>query len=119
MIKFCGYQIDAINGVVYGRYGRPIGARGRGGYVLINHGRNKMCRRAHRMIWESVNGPIPEGFQINHINGIKDDNRIENLEMVTPRQNMLHAYRTGLTSAKGCLNGRSIGKRRMLGEKAA
>ena len=41
----------------------------------------------HRYVWEQHNGPIPDGMQIHHINGIKNDNRIENLALVTIRQN--------------------------------
>ena len=39
--------------------------------------------REHRVIWEMLNGKIPKGLQIDHINRIKDDNRIENLRVVT------------------------------------
>lgn len=42
----------------------------------------------HRLVWESFKGEIPDGMQINHLNEIKDDNRLENLNLVTPKENI-------------------------------
>lgn len=41
----------------------------------------------HRIIYQMHYGEIPEGMQVDHINRIKDDNRIENLRLVTQQQN--------------------------------
>lgn len=48
---------------------------------------NKTEYYSHRFIWEYFNGDIPEGFQIDHINNIKDDNRLDNLRVVSPKFN--------------------------------
>ena len=41
----------------------------------------------HRLVWIAFNGPIPEGLQVNHINEIKSDNRLSNLNLMTPKEN--------------------------------
>lgn len=110
-ISFKGYEVDPTAGIVYGRSGRPIGANARG-YVKINHGRAGFYCMAHRLIWQAVHGAIPEGMQINHKNGVKSDNRLANLELVTPSANTKHAYDMGLACAIGDRNGRAIGKAR-------
>lgn len=64
--------------------------------------------RAHRVIWESVHGEIPDLMQINHIDGVKSNNRLANLELVTARQNIKHALTSGLRlPLAGARNGQS------------
>lgn len=71
------------------------------GYYLlrttIKSAGNPLYVMAHRVIWQYHNGEIPDEMVINHKNGIKTDNRIENLEVVTQRENIRHALDTGLT----------------------
>ena len=52
-------------------------------YIFVN---GKYVRE-HREIWMQANNvkEIPEGFVIHHKNGIKTDNRIENLQLMTKR----------------------------------
>jgi len=33
----------------------------------------------HVLVWEAANGPVPHAWQVHHLNGIKTDNRLENL----------------------------------------
>ena len=60
------------------------GTLSKAGYLLftINSPILKTCS-VHRFVWETIKGPIPEDFEINHRNRIKTDNRIKNLELVT------------------------------------
>jgi hypothetical protein len=86
----------------HGRVRRPNGkiavqSKNPKGYCQTTDGTR--TRGAHRMValaWVPNPTNLP---QVNHINGIKTDNRPENLEWVTGSNNMLHAYRTGLTVA--------------------
>lgn len=44
----------------------------------------KRSRMEHHLVWESHHGPIPDGYQVHHKNECKTDNRVENLELLTP-----------------------------------
>lgn len=59
---------------------------------------------AHRIVWTHFNGPIPDGFVINHLNGRKPDNAPTNLEACTHSDNLKHAHRTGLVDQRGARN---------------
>lgn len=64
------------------------------GYLCVSI-RNRQWS-SHRFIWVHFYGDIPKGYCINHINGVKTDNRLENLECVTFQRNTQHAFEIGL-----------------------
>ncbi|HBT3802613.1 TPA: hypothetical protein MBI04_003565 [Klebsiella pneumoniae] len=53
---------------------------------------------AHRFIWWLHYGDIPEGMEIDHINGKRDDNRIENLRLATRAENNINVRGRGTRS---------------------
>lgn len=62
----------------------------------------------HSMIALTFIGKRPLGYQINHINGIKTDNSVKNLEYCTHSYNCKHSFDIGLQLPKrGVLNGNS------------
>lgn len=69
------------------------------GYHCIALRKDKKIKvfRIHRLVMEHFGEKQPsEDYQVNHIDGDKSNNRIDNLEWVTPRENTLHAINTGL-----------------------
>ncbi|KKM21473.1 hypothetical protein LCGC14_1635040 [marine sediment metagenome] len=59
--------------------------------TLIRHGHHRKAS-IHRLVLAAFVGPPPDGYVTNHENGDKRDNRVENLEWVTQRRNVEHAY---------------------------
>ena len=89
-------RLDRLGRKVAGRI-RKYSFAGRGyPHMPLYKDEKQSGRYVHRMVAEAFLGPR-EGMEVNHINGDKTDNRVENLEWVTPSQNILHSLANGLT----------------------
>ena len=82
------------------KIGEVAGSKTTKGYLLIMVGGERHL--AHRMIWFMVTGKWPKN-QIDHKNGIKNDNRWSNLREATGSQNKANvaAYKGSLSGIKG------------------
>jgi len=57
--------------------------------ILILHDKNGNRKRfyLHRLVYEAFFGEIPEGFEIDHINGKREDCSVQNLRLATHKGN--------------------------------
>ena len=61
----------------------------RDGYlqVMLHKEGKYKCFYVHRLVWIAFCGEILEGYDVNHINEVKTDNRLVNLNLITHKQN--------------------------------
>lgn len=64
--------------------------------TLCKDNGNGKHKHVHNIVAEAFIGPCPPGWQVNHQDGKKFNNRADNLEYVTRSENRLHAFRIGL-----------------------
>lgn len=115
------YQVSSLGRVrrVAGGPGAVVGrilkARKHNGYLrlVLCKGGSKSGYAVHRLVAIAFLGPPPSAdHQVNHKNGIRDDNRPDNLEWVTPQENISHAIEVLGKTNKGEAHGQAKLSRR-------
>lgn len=103
----CGKYLAGSDGLIYstdfnhtGKIKALKGGLDKDGYphVLMNIDGKRVWRANHKLVALAFHGekPTPQ-HQVNHINGNRADNRPENLNYLTSRENTLDGYRRGRT----------------------
>ena len=90
--------------------GKLFSTKAKEGYVTVRLSKNRNITtfKIHQLVAEAfiLN---PEGKHcVNHIDGNKQNNHVENLEWCTHSENMKHAFKTGLSKPKRKLDDRAI-----------
>ena len=88
---FTNYAASKEGEVINIKTGRKMKmCKNHAGYYRIDLRHKKRTKSIfqHRFVFEAIKGFIPEGFEIDHRNEVKTDNRIKNLQLLTHQQNI-------------------------------
>lgn len=111
----CG-RVRSVDRLIIDKLGRKVPHKGRvlrpctsrKGYLVVGTGYKKRSVYVHSMVALAFIGDRPDGFEVNHKDAVKTNNKPENLEYITGLDNIRHANKLGLVRPmKGERNGRS------------
>src|SRR5262245_17007433 len=76
------------------------------GYGILTDVNGKRVR-LHRFLWERLNGPVPDGFQLDHLCRVRNCLNPDHLEVVTCRENVLRGIGPAAVNARKviCIHG--------------
>ena len=93
-----GHLFWSLSNIYNKQKGLRAGCLNNRGYRVVTF--KKKSYLEHRIIAELFLPKIEGKGYVNHKNGIKDDNRVENLEWCTQQENCTHAFETGLSTPR-------------------
>jgi hypothetical protein len=94
-------DLGNIKSVRTGKAMRPHALPERYPHVTLSRSGLEVSAYVHDLVTEAFIGPKPEGYEVNHINLNKRDNRLENLEYCTCQENIKHAIEHGAINRRG------------------
>lgn len=100
LFKERGFTCNPETGELFGITGRKIIRKNNNGYIrccMKNEGKNIEVL-GHRLIWFLINNELPD--ELDHINRIREDNRLENLRNGNRQQNQWNREAKGYTETK-------------------
>lgn len=100
-------NVEGVNGVIQKRKGtvlKPV--KNRCGYMMVTFVKDNVRKTntVHQLVFSAFTGYLPNGkngFDIDHINENKADNRISNLRLITSRENTVRSNKRGLSKYVG------------------